>query len=497
MERVNDSSLVHVKLTQGWPKLLGRDDFAPGAIAISRQHLVMVYDGVNLDVTRLSLNPVTLHPGGGGGERGGGGEPVEIERYSQRRMSPKDVIEISPGISYRVSHAVVTEVDSPPVAFIPPAPHPPPPPWGEDSRHHIPQLVSQGVESQMLEEPLSVVKWKVQERGLQQEKRHLIMPPPPPQQPPQPQQQSRPQNNKDGRRRCGTCDACTDTSRRRPCIVLSERMKKAMAATTRASNQHRRESRSVRGSADEDDEEEAMEHEVEENTLELDAVAAATAELTAAGGAAALSRVSVHFEDTVTAMEAREMQLEVVAQMRLLKQRLLGGPRRLLPPATVDDEDYDDEDGGGDGWPPRHATFSAAVADAALLWAEAVAAAAGETKEETAVYSDPVNDQEELGKRDGEGDDEKLEEDDILAEEEAEFEAMLAAKAVATGANAGATPGPANTDATLGDDSPPELFLTPMYNNGEGDDDDMKDESEVGSEEGPDVTKHIARWCSG
>jgi hypothetical protein len=36
---------VHVRLTQGWPKLLGRDDLNPGALSLSRQHVVMAYTG--------------------------------------------------------------------------------------------------------------------------------------------------------------------------------------------------------------------------------------------------------------------------------------------------------------------------------------------------------------------------------------------------------------------------------------------------------------------
>jgi len=62
--------ILHVRLTQGCPMLLGRDELGPGALSISRQHLALVFTGERLYLLRLSTNDMRLHRKGGGG-RGG------------------------------------------------------------------------------------------------------------------------------------------------------------------------------------------------------------------------------------------------------------------------------------------------------------------------------------------------------------------------------------------------------------------------------------------
>lgn len=46
---------VRVRLTEGWPQLLGREALNPEALSISRQHIVLAYTGEHLYVLRWGL----------------------------------------------------------------------------------------------------------------------------------------------------------------------------------------------------------------------------------------------------------------------------------------------------------------------------------------------------------------------------------------------------------------------------------------------------------
>jgi hypothetical protein len=73
--------VVHVRLKQGWPMLLGRDDLCPDALSISRRHIVLAFTGERLYLLRLSMNVMRLHRAGGGG----GGTCNQSTGYQRER----------------------------------------------------------------------------------------------------------------------------------------------------------------------------------------------------------------------------------------------------------------------------------------------------------------------------------------------------------------------------------------------------------------------------
>ena len=88
------SARARVVLTQGWPKLIGREHLCPRAVTLSRRHLVLSFDGARLLATRIGVNPVRLH------RKDARGAPVHvrIERDTTEPVFPEDVVEASPGI---------------------------------------------------------------------------------------------------------------------------------------------------------------------------------------------------------------------------------------------------------------------------------------------------------------------------------------------------------------------------------------------------------------
>ena len=95
------SARARIGLTQGWPKLIGREHLCPRAVTLSRRHLVLSFDGARLLATRIGVNPVRLH------RKDARGAPVHvrIERDTTEPVFPEDVIEASPGICFRVRDA--------------------------------------------------------------------------------------------------------------------------------------------------------------------------------------------------------------------------------------------------------------------------------------------------------------------------------------------------------------------------------------------------------
>ena len=95
------SARARVVLTQGWPKLIGREHLCPRAVTLSRRHLVLSFDGARLLATRIGVNPVRLH------RKDARGAPVHvrIERDTTEPVFPEDVVEASPGICFRVRDA--------------------------------------------------------------------------------------------------------------------------------------------------------------------------------------------------------------------------------------------------------------------------------------------------------------------------------------------------------------------------------------------------------
>ena len=85
---------ARIVLTQGWPKLIGREDLCPRAVTLSRRHLVLSFDGRRLLATRIGVNPVRLH------RRDTRGAPVRVrlERDKTEPVFPGDVVEASPGL---------------------------------------------------------------------------------------------------------------------------------------------------------------------------------------------------------------------------------------------------------------------------------------------------------------------------------------------------------------------------------------------------------------
>lgn len=155
--------------------------------------------------------------------------------------------------------------------------------------------------------------------------------------PPPPLSSARP----DGRRRCGVCITCVDFPNR-PCFTRAEKFrvakeKRASEEAAKSARAERRESQSQGAAEGLDDEEEAVEHDADEDAVELAAVAAAKADLTLAKGDAAMQfNGQKHYMDTVTALEVREWQMQVVHQTRLIKQRIYGGVRCFEPGALSD-----------------------------------------------------------------------------------------------------------------------------------------------------------------